>query len=305
VWTEAGLAWAFMDALGWKAMALFTCVPSFLSVMLIYWLPESPLWLTVARRPLKAAVILQNMAAMNRSPVQIDEEKLAAMAEVPANLEHKAADVKLLFSKYLWASTICIWLVWWGNSMVYYGLMLITPDYLAESGTGNVYRDIFITTLAECPALILVFILVKTIGPSSAQATYFIGSGVLAVVIATVKSVESQVIAIMISLLIRFFTAGSFYCTYMLTPTIYPTNIRSVGFGAGSSMSRVGGMVTPFIANLADPNVKNGLLVPCLIYACTAFICMIAGFALNFTTKHKPKGKEVVALLSGHGKHVE
>jgi hypothetical protein len=39
-------------------------------------------------------------------------------------------------------------------------------------------------------------------------------------------------------------------------------------------MSRVGGMVTPLIANLADPNVKNGLLVPCLVYAATAFIGM-------------------------------
>ena len=99
-------------------------------------------------------------------------------------------------------------------------------------------------------------------GPASAQATYFIGSGVLVVIIATVKvhltfsllirflffhnqlrislivysylffyifisfvnfclqSVESQVIAIILSLLIRFFTAGSFYCTYMLTPTV-------------------------------------------------------------------------------------
>lgn len=304
VWTEAGLAWAFMESMGWKKMALFTCVPSFLSVLLIYWLPESPLWLSVTHKPLKAAAILQDMAAFNRSNVNIDEEKLAAMADAP-EIKHKTADVKLLFSKYLWPSTVCIWLVWFGNSMVYYGLMLITPDYLAESGTGNVYRDIFITTLSECPALILVFILCKTIGPSSAQATYFIGSGVLTVVVATVKSVDSKTAALALSLLIRFFTAGSFYCTYMLTPTIYPTNIRSIGFGAGSSMSRVGGMVTPFIANLADTNVPNGLLIPCLVYAVTAFVCMIAGFSLNFTTRRKPKGNEAMPLLHGHGKDVE
>jgi len=304
VWTEAGLAWAFMDWLGWKAMALFTCGPSFLAVILVYWLPESPLWLTITHQPMKAAAVLQQMVAFNRSPVQIDEEKLAAMADTP-NIKHNAADVKLLFSRHLWMSTICIWLVWFGDSMIYYGLMLVTPEYLAESGTGNVYRDIFITTLSECPALILVFFLVRTVGAASAQSIYFIGSGILTVVIATVKSVDSQSMAILMSLLIRFFSAGSLYCTYMLTPTIYPTNIRSVGFGAGSSMSRVGGMVTPLIANLADPNVKNGLLVPCLVYAATAFIGMLAGFALNYTTRNAAKGKEAVPLLHGHSKNVE
>eukprot|EP00026_Physarum_polycephalum_P006928 Phypoly_transcript_06981.p1 GENE.Phypoly_transcript_06981~~Phypoly_transcript_06981.p1 ORF type:complete len:484 (+),score=74.49 Phypoly_transcript_06981:173-1624(+) len=304
VWTEAGLAWAFMDWLGWQAMALLTCAPSFLSVLFIYWIPESPLWLTVTHKPLKAATILQQMVALNKSPVHIDEEKLAAMADTP-NIKHDAADVKLLFSRHLWMSTICIWLVWFGDSMIYYGLMLITPDYLAESGTGYVYRDIFITTLSECPALILVFILVKTVGAKNAQAIYFIGSGVLTVVIASVKSVETQFLAILMSLLIRFFTAGSLYCTYLLTPAIYPTNIRSVGFGAGSSMSRVGGMITPFVANLADPKANNGLLIPCLVYAVTALVGMLAGFALNFTTRNSAKGKEALPLLHGHSKDVE
>jgi hypothetical protein len=65
-------------------------------------------------------------------------------------------------------------------------------------------------------------------------------------------------------------------------------------------MSRVGGMVTPFIANLADPNVNNGLLVPCMVYAVTAFVCMFAGFALNFTTRKKAQGNEVMPLLHSH-----
>lgn len=57
---------------------------------------------------------------------------------------------------------------------------------MAESGTGNVYQDIFITVLAECPALILVAIIVKYLSASTAQGIYFMGSCSLIILIATV-----------------------------------------------------------------------------------------------------------------------
>jgi hypothetical protein len=185
------------------------------------------------------------MAAMNRSPVQIDEEKLAAMAEayarsslyfhVPLLITASPlpplllpAPTTIMQAKHTTQSSRCkttflktpldvhrLYLArlvgqqhgllrsyayhsWYAllyfhfRAFYFYVFFLIVfyilyIEYLAESGTGNVYRDIFITTLAEFPALILVFILVKTIGAASAQATYFIGSGILTVVIATVK----------------------------------------------------------------------------------------------------------------------
>jgi len=298
VWAESGLAWAFMERVGWRYMALFTSAPSFLAVMLLYWLPESPLWLVVAQRPAKAAAILQEMADTNRSGTHIDEEKLAGLTDIKNNEHH--ANVRQLFSPALWRSTILIWIVWFGNSMVHYGLMLLTPDYLADSGTGNVYRDMFISTMAELPALLLASFLIRKVGAPSSQAFFFAGSAVFAVLIATVKQVEGKALAIVISTLIRLFTAGGFYNTYTLTPSIYPTNIRSIGFGAGSSMSRVGGMVTPFIANL---NKTQGLAIPCIVYASTSFVAMFAGVLLNWTTRVGPgvKKAEKEPLLSARG----
>jgi len=296
VWAESGLAWAFMESLGWRYLALFTSVPSFLAVIVIYWLPESPLWLVVAHQPTKAAVLLQRMANMNRKNINLDDDMLTGMSGMASVKHgHGAGDYRQLFSPYLWKSTILIWIIWFGNSMVYYGLMLLTPEYLQESGTGNVYRDMFISTLAELPALLTASFLIRRVGAPTSQAIFFIGSATLSILIGTTRDVEGKAIAIIISTLIRLFTSGSFYTTYTLTPSIYPTNIRSIGFGAGSSMSRVGGMVTPFIANLGS----TSMFIPSITYATTCTIASISGLLLNWTTRAGPKkGSEIVPLIS-------
>lgn len=296
VWAEAGLAWAFMERLGWRYLALFTSCPSFLAVLLLYWLPESPLWLVVSHQPTKAAVLLQKMANTNRREINLDEDMMAGMSGMSeVKHGHGAGDYRQLFSPYLWKSTILVWIIWFGNSMVYYGLMLLTPEYLAESGTGNVYRDMFISTLAELPALLLAALLIRKVGAPTSQAFFFAGSVALSVLIGTTKDVDGKAIAIIISTLIRLFTSGGFYNTYTLTPSIYPTNIRSIGFGAGSSMSRIGGMVTPFVANIGSTNI----FVPCVVYATTSSIAMVSSVLLNWTTRLGPqKSSEIVPLMS-------
>jgi len=295
VWAEAGLAWAFMDWLGWKYVALFTSVPSFLAVILIYWLPESPLWLVVARRPREAAEVLQKIADFNHRDVHIDEEKLASQMDF--KLPEHQADYRQLLSRYLWKSTILVWILWFGNSMVYYGLMLLTPDYLKEAGDGgNVYQWMFISTLAELPALLLSALLLRKIGLYNAQAVFFCGSSILSILVGVSKNVEGKAVAIVMSSLIRLFTSGSFYTTYTLTPSIYPTNIRGIGFGAGSSMSRVGGMLTPFVANFSSTH----LLIPCTVYAVTAGIATVSAGLLNITTRAvrgRSGEKEIESLL--------
>lgn len=291
VWTEAALAWGVMEPLGWRYLAFLTSVPSFLAVTLIYWLPESPLWLAVAGRYEQSATILQNMARLNNSNVSIDAEKLRQIYEVKA-VERKV-HVKQLFSPSLWRSTILLWLIWFGDSMVYYGLMLITPDYLAQAGTGEIYRDMFVSVLAELPALLIASALIRIVGPPTAQAIFFSGCVALSLIIATIPDANGQAIAILITTSIRLFTSGSFYVTYTLTPSIYPTNVRGIGFGAGSSMSRIGGMITPFVANMSE----TSMLVPGIVYATTSTIGMLSGAALNWTTKIGKKS-EVVPLLS-------
>lgn len=46
----------------------------------------------------------------------------------------------------------------------------------------------------------------------------------------------------------RMFAYGSFIALFVYTPEIYPTKIRSFAFGVFNALSRLGGLVSPFIA---------------------------------------------------------
>lgn len=59
--------------------------------------------------------------------------------------------------------------------------------YLAKSQSDDLYRDIFISTIGEGPGILVVTLLVKLIGAANTQGIFFFGSGVLVVIIATVK----------------------------------------------------------------------------------------------------------------------
>ncbi|PPD67714.1 hypothetical protein GOBAR_DD35410 [Gossypium barbadense] len=46
----------------------------------------------------------------------------------------------------------------------------------------------------------------------------------------------------------RICITATFTTLFIYAPEIYPTAVRSTGFGAASSMGRIGGMVCPYVA---------------------------------------------------------
>ncbi len=46
--------------------------------------------------------------------------------------------------------------------------------------------------------------------------------------------------------------AASFNAIFVYTPELYPTSIRGSGLGMSSMVSRIGGMVAPYIAAISD-----------------------------------------------------
>uniref|UniRef100_A0A0D6QTX9 Major facilitator superfamily (MFS) profile domain-containing protein n=1 Tax=Araucaria cunninghamii TaxID=56994 RepID=A0A0D6QTX9_ARACU len=97
----------------------------------------------------------------------------------------------------------------------------------------------------EFPGLVLSAFIVDYLGRKLSMAVMFFSCGAF-----LIPLIVPQHEAMTTSLLFgaRLCINGAFAIVYVYAPEIYPTSIRSTGFGAASSFSRIGGIVCPLIA---------------------------------------------------------
>uniref|UniRef100_A0A803MYZ6 Major facilitator superfamily (MFS) profile domain-containing protein n=1 Tax=Chenopodium quinoa TaxID=63459 RepID=A0A803MYZ6_CHEQI len=131
--------------------------------------------------------------------------------------------IMILLSPKLIRTTILLWVVFFGNSLAYYGLVLLTTQLNNDNvcgpnknnvednspGAGINYKEVFITSIAARRSETLTTVLM-------------FGS--------------------------RACIMGTFTTAFIFAPEIYPTSVRNTGFGTASSMARIGGMVSPVVA---------------------------------------------------------
>lgn len=165
--------------------------------------------------------------------------------------------LKMLLSPELVRSTLLLWMVFFGNAFAYYGLVLLTTELnnphnkcihkeLQSDGQQDIsYRDVFITSFAEFPGLVLSAATVDKLGRKLSMASMFFLSFIF--VLPLVFHLPQNITT---GLLFgaRICISGTFTIVYIYAPEIYPTSIRSTGVGVASSVGRIGGMVCPLVA---------------------------------------------------------
>ncbi|XP_058197688.1 organic cation/carnitine transporter 7 isoform X2 [Rhododendron vialii] len=277
---EASLAWFVMPTLGWRWLLAFSAVPSSLLLLFYGLTPESPRYLCNKGRANDALNILERVASMNQKKLpsgvlisghQIElREKLDTSEDVhllsPEKVEHISPNVTdsnnkgssslfMLFSPELVRSTLLLWVVFFGNAFSYYGLVLLTTEMNnghnkcavteVHSSQDVSYADVFITSFAEVPGLLLSAATVDKFGRKlSMSAMFFLCSIFLA------PLVFHQAPGLTTGLLFgaRTCITATFTIVYIYAPEIYPTSVRTTGVGVASSVGRVGGMVCPLVA---------------------------------------------------------
>ncbi|KAJ9557891.1 hypothetical protein OSB04_012505 [Centaurea solstitialis] len=247
---EASVAWFVMPTLGWRWLLAFSSLPSSLLLVFYRFVPESPRYLCLKGRTTEALRILEKVAKTNGQPLPLGilvsdhEIELNGKAtepegahllsettkfddEKPQVIDHSKRNVStmaLLFSPELIKPTLLLWVVFFGNAFSYYGLVLLTTELhngnntcvrtgLPSTHSEEVsYKDVFITSFAEFPGLLISAFTIDKLGRKGSMSTMF------------------------------------FLCCLFLLPLIYPTSVRTTGVGVGSSVGRIGGMVCPLVA---------------------------------------------------------
>ncbi|XVE89235.1 hypothetical protein DITRI_Ditri19aG0134200 [Diplodiscus trichospermus] len=162
-----------------------------------------------------------------------------------------------LLSPELVRPTTLLWIVFFGNAFSYYGLVLLTTElHNGRNSCGSVklqsensqdvsYKDVFITTFAEFPGLLLSAATVDKYGRKFSMSVMF-----FLCCIFLLPLVFHQPRSLTTGLLFgaRICITATFTVMYIYAPEIYPTSVRSTGVGVASSVGRIGGMVCPLVA---------------------------------------------------------
>ncbi|XP_052176269.1 organic cation/carnitine transporter 7 isoform X2 [Diospyros lotus] len=279
---EASLAWFVMPTLGWRWLLGLSALPSSLLLLFYSITPESPRYLSMKGRTNEALNILEKVAKRNStklppgiliSDCQIKlhekctesedshllsvETKEDESANYIESNKEDTSSLSMLLSPKLLRSTLLLWVVFFGNAFSYYGLVLLTtelnngnnkcrPTELQSNDSQDVsYRDVFITSFAEFPGIILSAATVDKLGRKfSMSAMFFLCC------IFLLPLVLHQTPGLTTSLLFgaRICITATFTVVYIYAPEIYPTSVRTTGVGIASSVGRVGGMVCPLVA---------------------------------------------------------
>ncbi|OVA19338.1 General substrate transporter [Macleaya cordata] len=281
--SEASLAWFIMPKLGWRWLLALSSFPS-LFLLLFYGItPESPRYLCTKGRTDEALRVLESVARRNGAElpsgklvsdhmIELDEKCNASEdtrllsprrneAMSPKNKESEMGGVSSLFillSPKLVKSTLLLWIVFFGNAFSYYGLVLLTSElsnrssqcaptslHSENSQATNLYKDVFITSFAEFPGLLLSAAMVDRIGRKLSMSSMFF---LCCIFLFPLMFHQSEILTTVLLFGARICITTTFTIVYIYAPEIYPTSIRTTGVGVASSVGRIGGMICPLVA---------------------------------------------------------
>ena len=239
--------------IAWQVIFFVTGIPAIIGVVLRFYVPESPLFLSQTGRGEAARAVLLRVAEANGSKATIGELQ-------PERMERQS--MLALFSPLLRRRTICMLLAWALISVSYYGVFVYLPIRLAGEGFGYMRGQLFLIVLAiaQLPGFALSAYGVERWGrkPTLIGFTLVSAAGCLLYSLGT-----DPTLIIGSTLLMSFSLLGTWGAMYAFTPEIYPTSLRASGMGLAGAVARVGGLLAPSI--VAPVMVTNFTLALVLI----------------------------------------
>ncbi|KAJ4798858.1 Organic cation/carnitine transporter 7 [Rhynchospora pubera] len=313
---QAAVAWMVMPLFGWRWLVALSSLPSFLLLLFFNATPESPRYLCKRDKTDEAMVVLSRIASMNEAslppgvlglnslPEDYASSSNVNLSEASPLITTKGIDGLKVFldllSPKLIRSTLLLWLVFFGNAFGYYGVVLLTSELSGTTRKCNsnltrpshlqddtsLYRDVFLTSVAEAPGLLLAALAVDKVGRKASMYGMLF---TCCVFLGPLIWPQKEVITTALLFGARACVTASFNIIYIYTPEIYPTSVRSTGLGMATAIGRIGGMVCPMVAVSLVEDCRQTEAI--LLFELVIFVAGVAVTLFSLETK----GRDLMA----------
>ena len=268
----AGLAYFLRD---WRDLMLYSSLPSLLSVLMYWLLPESPRWLLSVGKIKEAEEIVRSGAKYNN--ITLPQDFRLRPVQKPDSDLKKRTLIDLFRYKNMRTKTLILYYNWFVNSFAYYGLSLNMGQL---TGGSNVYMNFTISGLLEIPAYAGAIVILLYCGR---RVPYFVSillCGVSLLSIVCIPTGVSDWLAVALTLFGKMCVTFSWGVLFLYNAELFPTEVRTSGIGSCSFVGRFGGMVAPWVEMLGQRYNPN---IPSIIFGSTALLAGLLAILLPET----------------------
>lgn len=251
----------------WRVIFCVTGIPALIGVVLRWYVPESPLYLSRRGRQDAARTVLERVARVNGRVV----------AMPPLLPEHAVQPgLRALFSAKLRRRSLALLAAWGLVSIAYYGVFVYLPLKLAGAGFGFMRGQAFLIVLAlvQLPGYALAAYGVERWGRKPTLVGFLVLSAA-GCMLYSLGSTTNLVVGS--TLLMSFALLGTWAALYAFTPEVYPTELRASGMGLAGAIARFGGLLAPAIVApvmAAHFTLALAMLAAFLIVGALAVLCV-------------------------------
>ncbi|CAD5112886.1 DgyrCDS2096 [Dimorphilus gyrociliatus] len=293
----------------WRHLSLFTSTTSALWIVLVWFLPESPIWLAAQKREKETEEVLKNIAKLNGVKYIQCTKYVEKNSEYLLELDTKREDeenekerqeskdnrmkenrrktkynfIDLFKHKCLIKHMIITALLWFVNNCIYYGLTLSTPAL-----AGDRFFNFSLSVLVEIPAYAIAALFATKFGRRMPVFGFLILTGSTVIIVSVLPKVLNNE-NLKSKLVLAFFQLGkfsissAFSITVIFTKELFPTTLRSSGLGVANTFGGIGAMAAPICAHYAANKYLN--YIPPICYGILAFIAAFAIILLPETER--------------------
>lgn len=240
------------ECIGWRSVVVISSLPGIVALVLAYFIKESPRFLLHRGKYIDAFQVLESYGDAKGLTIK-EIYKSDMIKEVNKSFQNKVkVEFSTLLNKKYRGLTIKLWLSWIFVSFMFYGYIFIYPQILENIehedsliySSKDLHYKMIISSLMNIPSTPIAGFLSEH--PKLGRRYSLVLTFAMAAIL-SLMCLLYQGFIFYFGICVKFLLYIAFGIITIYTTEIYPTKIRNLGNACANSITRIGGIISPFL----------------------------------------------------------